>query len=303
MTVEASIVPQSYSAQIAGESSHDMSSLKFHIVWEAVHGEEQATDRGETWKEGDVVPQRRKVMYQQLDNNWSFIAAHEFVNGTEGSFYRPTVTYISNDDVVMAWDDGSSTYKAVYDGSTWTITEVYCSAVSPQVMTHGTNGLLSSTTLVTLSLGGPPYRVQFGGGTCNPPIEEDYGREVVATSTPDAPGDTPLRDSTSYFSVRLSSATLKLTNGSVVPLNFIPAPDTARLHEANAWQYLTTLPLTLPSGIDSVLLDGAIALSSPGRLLGTGERLLRVLFDVIDAQSGQLIRKIGSERAFGRDTT
>jgi hypothetical protein len=101
--------------------------------------------------------------------------------------------------------------------------------------------------------------------------------------------------------VRLSSGKLKLTNGTFVPLEFVPSPDTLRLHEGNAWQRLTTLPITLPSGIDSILLDGAVALRSRGRF-GGYERGLRLSFDLIDAQTGQVIRRVGTEWGFGRDT-
>ncbi len=310
LQVPASIAPHSYGSQIAGECLQDLAggwTGSFHIVWEAVHSEVQQTDGGVTWGEGDASSQRKKVMYQQFDNRiQSFTTAHEFVNGKSGSFYRPTVTYLANDDVVMTWDDGTNTYKAVYHANAWTITEAYCNTIAPHVMTHGTNGLLSSTKISGISPSGPPYQVKLGS-ICAPTSDQDDGVEVIASE--EAAAEPPLSDShrsdsTSFFSVRLETAKLKLMDGSIVPLIFTPTPDTLRLHSGNAWQRLTTLPITLPSGIDSVLLDGSAALSARGRFSGNNmDKGLRLSFELIDAETGQIIRRIGTERGFSRDTT
>jgi hypothetical protein len=270
MRVPASIAPLSYSSQISGDGS----GVWFHVVWDAF--------------DQDVVNQ---TIWYQSYNDVDWTAAHEFVDANARSYSHPTVSHLSAGDAYVAWDDGSNSYSAYVPVDDPTI-YTYTSTIGP-------NFEQGSTLFVTTSTSGPPFALQFHNAMSASPsrmnaVSQTYSRRVVAARER---GKNAKVDSSSHFSVELSGITLKLTDGSLVPLSFSRLKD-EHMNEANAWGRLATTTFALPESIDSVLVEGAVGIKSLNWIRGEGENGMKLSFDLLDAQTGQLIQKIGSEKLY-----
>ncbi len=310
--VPASVGPVSYASQISGSNIIDPES---HIVWEAWGGEEEpppSTDAGDSWNSNVPMLQRR-VMYQRWHNK-TWDAAHEFKSSTPFiNYYRPTVVNLSNGHLVWAWDNGMSTFKAVYDGK-WEVMEIYNGIRNPNLLIPSSNGPIDETRFVATGTTGAPYPLVFGTETSRPGngsvatvIPEQYSRRAVVARRPShrprrlSLGRTPLTanessgepDSSNYFSVEVSSISLKLNDGSLVPLDFASTSDS--LNQNTVWSALTSAPIIIPSTIDSIIVDGEAKVLGPLSLTGSE---IGLSFDIVDADRGTPLRRINTERLY-----
>ncbi len=306
--VPASVGPISYSSQVCTDNR---SGEQVHVVWEA-YGDEQppppGTDRGNSWQ-GNGAALKRRVMYQEWNGaNWQ--PAHEFTSS--GSYYRPTVSNLENGHLAWAWDDGSNTYQALSTtaGTTWTVIETYNNTTQPSLAISASEGPIGTTRFVSTGTSGAPYRLNVGDQTAalmNGPkaslVPEIYSRRVVVARKPlhqikrfghsvreDGPA---LSDSSAYISVELSPIVLKLHDGSAMVVDFVAVDSSA--DEQSVWTSLGSVPVTLTSSIDSILVEGEAIAQAPLTLNG---RELGVSFNVVDADRGIVLRRIGSERVF-----
>lgn len=262
VAVPASVGPPSFSSQIASDvtSGHE-SEHRVHIVWEALNDTEPQTDGGDSWSKGSSVPTpKHTVMYQQFLDGWS--GAHEFIN-EYGDFSHPSVTQVSSGNVLMAWDDGTYSYKAVNNGSGWTITEIYQSGVYPNFAGSGTNGLLEASKFVFTTPSGPPYPLQFSSSEGlqrqESLLEERYERAAEAAERGEESKGSALSGKRGRFALSLSSLTLKLNDGALLPLEFVYVDDsTLTINEENAWEKLATEPATLGTAVDSIIVKGSV---------------------------------------------
>jgi hypothetical protein len=120
---------------------------------------------------------------------------------------------------------------------------------------------------------------------------------MVARLLPERSERSPL------FSLELSQVSLKLTDGSILPLQFVHVADTLPgFTENTAFDHLATTRTMVASSVDSIIINGRTNAVKPSHLLGTGDDRLRLSFDLVDAQTGRLIRKLGAERFYQRDT-
>jgi hypothetical protein len=103
------------------------------------------------------------------------------------------------------------------------------------------------------------------------------------------------------FALSLSSLILKLSDGTLLPLEFVQVDDsTLAINEENAWEKLATQPVTLSATIDSIFVKGAVQTVAPGRMSrGQG---LRLWFELVDAGTGAIIRTVGTERTLVNDS-
>jgi hypothetical protein len=288
-SIPASITPISYSSQVCADNRD---GEQVHVVWEAY---------------GDDEVERRYVMYQQWSGTrWE--DAHVFTSGID--YYRPTVSSLSNGDIVWAWDDGANTYKAVHtiDDDNWSVVEFLSNTTQPNLVGSASEGPIGSTRFVSTSTLGAPYRLTFGAETTDGPqsltLQEQYSRRVVvARKPPQRPGrfrhsmssdEQYDGDSLCYVSVELLPITLKMRDGSVVPMEFVSVGDSTR-DERSIWESLRTRPMTLTSGIDSIIIAGETDALSPHRLAGVE---LGLSFDLVDADHGTELKRIGTERIF-----
>ncbi len=305
--VPASLAPTSYASQVSADNNVG----QVHVVWEA-YGDEHATNRGDTWR-GDGAAAQRYVMYQQYNGSWS--PAHVF-RSNYGSvhFYRPTVTNLSNGTIVWAWDDGASSYEAVNEGSGWVLTRVYDGTVRPNLAIGSSQGPPSSTRFVSTSLNGPPYRLNVGevsSRALQTPrmsvLPEQYTRQVVVahmprrtvrglrrSSAPELPLAPTDSDSSSFISVEILSIAIKMRDGSVAPVELAPAADSV-YDERSVWRTLSTVPVTLPADAESIVVRCATEAATPLNLSG-GE--VGLGFEVVDAERGTMLKKVGTERVF-----
>jgi hypothetical protein len=114
LTVPASVTPTSYGSQVSADTrSAEVNTV--HVVWEADYLPDSQEDPPSY--EGGSSFWNQKVMYQaREDTKWD--AAHEF-KSNQYNFHRPTVSVLSSGNVVMAWDDGNSIWRAIFNGSSW----------------------------------------------------------------------------------------------------------------------------------------------------------------------------------------
>jgi hypothetical protein len=73
------------------------------------------------------------------------------------------------------------------------------------------------------------------------------------------------------------------------------------MDERSIWQSLVSQPFTLTSGVDSIIINGETDAVS---LHGLANAELGLSFDLVDADRGTVLKRIGSERVFtgnGRD--
>lgn len=218
--VPASVAPLSRSSQVSANTSN--SPGEAHVVWEASNPQQE---------------QQQRVMYQLWhDDKWE--EAHEFVSNSPAiDFSRPTVSNLSSGNIVCAWDDGSSTYKAESAGEEWTVTEAYESLIHPNLVIAGSNGPLASTRMAGTDVTGPPYQLVFGTetnraekSTLSSVVSTQYSRRAVVARRPyhqkkplreqtgSARLDPVLTDTSAFFSVEITAINLKLSNGTIVPL-------------------------------------------------------------------------------------
>ena len=308
-SVPASVSPTSYASQV---SADNRSGEKVHVVWEAYGGEQTpppGTDRGTSWL-GNGAVQKRRVMYQQW-NGTSWQTAHEFIGSV--SYYRPTISNLDNGHLAWAWDDGTNTYKALSTdaGSTWSVVETVNNTTQPNLTISASQGPIGTTRFVSTSTSGAPYRLSVGAETTRlmdgpkaSLIPEQYRRRVVVAKKPphivkrighSVGGDGPVSpDSSSYVSVELLPITLKMHDGSVVSVDFTPIADSTA-DEQLIWSSLETVPITLSSAIDSIVLTGEAEAHSPLSLNG---RELGISFSIVDADVGTVLRRMGNEQLF-----
>jgi hypothetical protein len=300
--VPASIGPDSYGAQVSAEVSvGEPDWHKVHIVWEAIHEPIAHTDGGGTWGDEDLPPQQRKVMYQEYVNMF-WTAAHEFRSGEASvSYHRPTVaTRSSPETILMAWDDGSSTYKAMSYGRDWAVTEVYAASINPSYGEPGVTGPLTSSRFLSTSTTGPPYRLQPGseeGLVLSRPLAALYSRRAEAAEV--SKGD---EDTTACLGLELSRITLKMSDGTIMPVDFVTVNDTMPgSNENTIWTQLSTVGVRVTSSIDSVFVEGTVSARALPRIRANGADGHRLLFDLVDARTGEVIGRVGGERLFTAD--
>ncbi|MBX2990524.1 MAG: T9SS type A sorting domain-containing protein [Bacteroidetes bacterium] len=294
--VPASVAPLSRSSQVSANTSN--SPGEAHVVWEASNPQQE---------------EQQRVMYQRwYDDNWD--EAHEFASYSPAvDFSRPTVSSLSSGKVVCAWDNGSSTYKAENEGEEWMVTEVYESLIHPNLVIAGSNDPLASTRIAGTAPSGPPHELVFGTETDNTDkstlssvVPTQYGRRAVVARRPYHEKkslrertvaerlDPAEADTSAYFFVEVSAIDLKLSNGTIVPLEFTnetsPAPN-----ENSVWSRLSTSPLTLPANVDSVFVEGVAVMHGFSNLVN---REIGLSFDVIDADNGTLIKRVNRERIY-----
>ncbi len=164
-TVPASVSPTSFSSQVSSDTRVDPSEA--FVVWEAYGGEEQGTNRGDSWQKSNSVIQQHRVMYQHWTGSaWN--NAHEFHSSTQSiNYYRPTISNLSSGNIVWAWDNGSTTYKAVYNGS-WSVTESESGIIMPNLVGGASKGPLATTRFAATGTSGPPYAIAVGDETTRP---------------------------------------------------------------------------------------------------------------------------------------
>ena len=320
--VPASIAPTSYASQVSADTRNDPADA--YIVWEALADDETGTNRGTMWEEtkqqSPLLVLQRRVMFQAWEGatqRWT--AAHEFRSANPTvHYYRPTVSNLSSGTVVWAWDDGSTTFKAeanVLAGEDWVVTETQQETIFPNLFLHGSFGPITTTRFVGTTASGPPYALSLGNQTGQhmrtSVVPEQYSRRVVVARRPvhvkrplrngSAEGESPTEDSTSYFSVEVSSVRLKLADGSWQSLPFAAVPESTSNPQA-IWLALRTQVRALPAECDSVVIEADVAIQGASRFV-TGD--IGLSFDVVDADHGTVLKKVGKERLYrtnGRGT-
>jgi hypothetical protein len=258
------------------------------IVWQAIQ---------------DYDPPAHYVMFQErIGQEWS--PAYEFRGSSwDIGFYRPAITALSSGVRVWTWDDGSSVYKAVRSQDWWwDLTEVYASSMHANLTNSGTSGPLDNTRLVSMSTTGPPYRLQLSEPTSSPMVKRSlpgqlYSRRAEAVELPKTENDT-----TAYLSVELSRIMLKMNDGSIVPVEFVGINDTLPgTNENTLWTQLSTVGVRVTSSIDSVFVEGTVSARALPRIRANGADGHRLLFDLVDARTGEVIGRVGGERLFTAD--
>jgi hypothetical protein len=141
----------------------------------------------------------------------------------------------------------------------------------------------------------PPYAIQVSDdlstSTSATLMPEQYARRVVVASR--------LNDSLSFASFEMPAMSIKLTNGTSVPLNFVEVSDSLSTRNNEAvWNALASEVVMLPATLDSVILDVTAAMQNQRRILGNGEVGVRLQFEIIDGRNGRAIANLGSERLF-----
>ncbi len=312
--VPASVGPTSFASQV---SADNRTGEQVHVVWEAFgeYVDPPSTDGGTGWKGNGAGVQRHRVMYQKWNGTglgWG--AAYEFRSSTL-SYYRPTVSNLANGHVAWAWDDGSTTYKALYSGTSWSVTETFANTTRPNLGTSGSAGMINSPRFVSTSTTGPPYRLNVGAAASRPDGDSQtsvapgqYSRKVIVARNPSHRAGRLLHqvakdgltqiDSSTYLSVELAPIMLKLRDGSTIAVDFPSATDST-MDERSVWSSLASTPVMLTSAIDSVFINGSTEAYAPLRLAG---RELGLAFDVVDAEEGTVLRRIGTERVFNADS-
>ncbi len=296
-TVPASVGPLAQAAQVASDT-RTAGSEKVHIVWE---------NYGDDYLEGDAVTSaQRKVMYQgKTGSTWT--AAQEY-NSQQSSvdYFRPSITCMSSGNLVMTWDNGTSVYYATKTGSTWSGVSLAGAGINANLAASGTGEPMSSSRFVSMQTSGPPYALQISSSSFSRPevgaqtFAEQYSRRVVGVRERNEKG---LRDTIGYVAIELSKVSLKRTNGMTLDLPFVEVDDELPgFNENSAWNHLATGAIALPVNIDSAVVEGSVEVRTPIGLFGSDDRDLRLSFDLVDANSGQVIKRIGSEGVFPRDT-
>lgn len=283
LTVPASYATVSSSSQVAADPR---SGNEAHIVWEATNPFVEP-----------VVP---TVMYQAYlgEDKWS--AADQFVP-EEGGFFHPTITYLDDGTLVMAWDDGSSMYQArrTAGNESWTIDAVYDAQVGPSLPQPGTSSTLSSARILSTATSGPPYVLELTDEIMSAfqrttgLVRVERGREINVAQRPQSKSDPA-----SFFSLRISSAAVRFSDGTEQALELASVNNREPgLGEETAWGYLATKPRNISAATESLIVELVALAKSPGSILGNGEEAIRFSFDLVDSQSDRVIRRIGVERA------
>ncbi|MDL1894357.1 T9SS type A sorting domain-containing protein, partial [Sphingobacteriales bacterium CHB3] len=210
-------------------------------------------------------------------------------------YYHPTVALLEDGTARWAWDNGMDCFKARWDGSSWEVTDYQPYTAYPTLPGNGTSGLLYSARFLSMSLSGAPFAIeQRDQSDAAPRIETTYSRRIAGTIVPvkgELPGAARKRPG---ISLELRQAQLKLRDGSRVEVEFMQT----RSHTVPAWEMLQTRPVQLTAAIESVFVNGFVQLDSTQRLGGS----VRIEFDLIDNQAGNLLGKLGTERVFTADT-
>jgi len=298
----ASLPEPSFSSQVCADT-RVVDEHEVFVVWEALNMLQpppSETDGGRTWG-GDAEPQH-KVMYQRYSKG-SWVSAHEFRSATPTiNYYRPSIGNLSNGHLLWTWDNGTNGYFAQYNGANWVIDERVYPRLYANAPISGTSGPLASMPYAYTTPGTTaPYHLGTSTEVFTSPAEggaplvEIYSRRVEAAVPDKINGN-------SSFALELGDVKIKLSDGQHVSMTFVD--DTLRgLDEVQAWRQLATRRITLPAGIDSIIINGNGTASRLVSLLGTGETALRLGFDLVDAQTGEVIRRLGTERRLLQDTT
>jgi len=278
--VPGSVAPISSHAQVAADT-RDHHNEVVHIVWEA------------------SLKGPPGVMYQRKAGPaWS--TAYLFQPMAGAGYSRPTIANLSTGKLVMAWDNGSSQYRATYDEKTWTLdTRLYPYSVHSNLAIAGVSGPLDKTWIVSTGTSGPPYRLNLSGalteGTTDVGLSVAYGRRVDVVRS--------RADSSGVFSFDLSQVVLKGSDGLETELPFSAVnDDDPALDESSAWDAIATRSVTLSAGVDSILLSGSITIKGFVNLLGTQRDSLQISMTLVDANTGKLLARFGSDRVIRRDS-
>jgi hypothetical protein len=249
-TVPASVGPPSYNSQVSADT-RDGDTPNIYVVWEAV-----GIPKGQGPLNGvDTPPQQSKVIYQaKVGSTWN-PTAHEFKSINPGiHYYRPTITNLQSGNLVWAWDDGSNTYFATYDGADWMIDDRAYPGSYANVALGGTIEPLSYAEYVSMYGSVPPYRLQLSqeislslsqrsDGPQRNGLRQLYSRraEVAEISTPEG-RSSERGDTSAYLAVELSKIILKMNDGSSTPVEFITINDTLPGgNEDTVWKQLSTV--------------------------------------------------------------
>lgn len=77
---------------------------------------------------------------------------------------------------------------------------------------------------------------------------------------------------------------IKLTDGTIVPLDFVEVRDSLSTRNNEAvWNALASEVVMLPATLDSVVLDVTAAMQNQRRILGNGEVGVRLQFEIMMA--------------------
>ena len=136
-------------------------------------------------------------------------------------------------------------------------------------------------------------------------VSQQYSRRVVVARRASLrggqsiEGNGPLTtDSTSYLSLELAPLTLKMRDGSAIVVDFESKRDSL-IDERSAWRLLASVPVMLTSEIDSIVVCGGAEAYAPLALSGNE---IGMAFDVMDADAGTFLKRIGMERVFDADS-
>ncbi|MBX2990277.1 MAG: T9SS type A sorting domain-containing protein [Bacteroidetes bacterium] len=278
-------------SQVAADTRNS-SELHAHVVWENLSA---IVGPNEEEEEQDDIQLQSSVMHRRkVGNTLGWVT--EFRSFDTGEhYYHPTVALLDDGTARWAWDNGMDCFKARWDGSSWEVTDYQPYTAHPTLPGNGTSGLLYSAPFLSMSLSGAPYAIeQRDQSDAVPRIETAYSRRVAGAIAP-AKGEPPAATrKRPGFSIELRQVQLKLADGSRVGVEFVQT----RSNQTTAWEMMQTRPVMLTAAIESVFVRGIVQLDSAQRLGGS----VRISFDLIDNQTGNLLGKLGTERVFTADT-
>jgi hypothetical protein len=133
-------------------------------------------------------------------------------------------------------------------------------------------------------------------------FQEEYCRRIEVVRPSIVPAGTGDEDIPFVLSIELSQPKIHLADGTVAALRFSAVDDeNPAINSENAWNNLSVEPLDLPDNSDSISYYGEINVQGLARIIGTRNQV-RIGFDLVDANSGGVIRTLGGDRVFCRDS-
>jgi hypothetical protein len=149
----------------------------------------------------------------------------------------------------------------------------------------------------------PLYRIHTGEDvynrmTASNTVAMRYGRRVELVR----PSSGGQGEGASSISVQLSGMTLTLGDGTVQEVELAPIPSSLDPSTSAVWGALWSRPFQLSVAVDSVLIECRVQAVGPQGLVATGQRNLRLGFDLVDGETNQLIMHLGTDRPITQDT-
>jgi hypothetical protein len=275
----------SFGSQVSADT-RDADEHHVHIVWEA---------------RDLFIELPSTVMYQGYNSkSEEFTEGAQFSSGQGYNFHQPTITSLASGKLMVSWHDAEQSYYAFNEGEEWWMDDRTYPHLYPNLASFGPSGPTSETQAVATGQSGAPYPIVLsqdlskstgGGAPRTSTITSTYHRKAVVAESRKQD-----IDSTGVLELEISSVRLKMQDGSSTTLEFVPMATDTGTGESKFWSRLGTRPVRIGPAVDSVMVEGRLQARSLARLRAPGWNAHRLLFEVVDARTDEVLGRVGTER-------